>query len=273
MLKRLFMRRAMVSTIALLAIFASLQAAHAEISLVEPVVVTLQNDAVFALGKMQPAETLELVISKRTGVSGVEWTGISAQNLPAGWAVGSIEETAPTLILKLKTSKQLDPNTYNLRIELSSDAAHIAPERVDLRIQVKRGLIDLAIGELSQQATVNQAVNYTLTANNKSIASHTMRISSGLSAAWFIPRSIELKPMQTLTEELTVMPLGDGIRAFSFYADSELHGERIAEFAATLDVKPTLASKYSAGLYGFPFFTFALAPFQALVSLLGLVLP
>lgn len=258
---------------ALLALMAIAQPAYAEISVIEPVVTTLQNNAVFALGEMQPAETLELVVSRRTGEPGTEWTHISAPSLPTGWAVDSVEEEPATLILKLKTSARLEPNTYNLRITLSSATAHVAPERADLRIQVKRGLIDLAIGELSQTATVHQPVSYTLTANNKSIAVHRLRISSGLSAAWFMPVTIELKPMQTLTETLTITPLGDGMRGFKFLADSELHGERVAEFDAALDVKPTLASKYSAGLSGFPFFTFALAPFQALVSLLGLVLP
>jgi hypothetical protein len=243
--------------------------AYAEVLLVEPAVATLQDGSIFALGAMQPGDVVELVVSKRTGIPGVDWDLVSVQ-LPKDWAVASQEETEATIITRLKTSKLIEENIYNLRIGLSSNSAGIQPESADLRIQIKKGLVDVSINELSRQAVVGEPLDYNVTVNNRSIAQQKLRLSSELSPTWLMPFDVIVPPKQKITKQFTVMPRVDGVRSFRFFVDSEQ--QRVAEFYSVLDVRPTVDSKYTASLYGFPFFTFALAPFQALASVLWALL-
>lgn len=262
------MLKTILTALAVIFLLATLPCAFAEMNMVVPEIQPLQNKSSFDIGALQPGETLEIVFSTRTGNQDYEWTSLTTPNIPVGWVVQSTKKTEHTHILKIKTSPELKTGMYTLQIKLSNPALK-KEETANLQVHLKQDLITASITGLNQQAEVGKPVSYLLTINNQSIASHNLTLYSDLSPAWFTPVEYNIPPKKIVETKLTLNPGADGLKKFKFHLTSRNDNSNISEFNAVLSITPTLKSKYSAPLYGFPFFTFSLTPFHELLSLAG----
>ncbi len=263
----------LIITLVLLASLAS-----GDIFIVSPVERQLSNAESVELGSMQPGETLEINISDSTGLAGdILWSSASVpeDSLPSGWTATEPAQGGKTLIVTIFVPKEAERNIYNFKVKLSNPGERVGDEYFNARVFVEKGLITpgIARNEPEQLIVVNNPVSYTLTLNNESIARHIVLVDSTLSADWFQPLEIELKPKEVKEVELILYPRVYGAKEFKFFVKSKLNDELIASFDRTLSIKPTLKGKYSAALYGFPFYPISLFPYYLINGFLSLLIP
>ncbi|HIH09316.1 MAG TPA: hypothetical protein HA254_01460 [Candidatus Diapherotrites archaeon] len=267
MVKRLFRVFAVAFCILLAA-----SVAFADVSMTYPFRQDVQSGTSVAAGSVEPGQAFDLTFSDNSNY-GFEWDKIvvSRAALPAGWEVVSTQVTDTSLVAAIKVPAWAQSNIYVVNLGFSNKDNPEKTDSVDVKITVKRSLVDASFARKSNDAffyTGGKAL-YHVSVSNSSIAPQTVRVSSTLPDAWFSDRSITIKPGSVGELDLEVTPQASGVIPFSFRVYEGSDNLIIDSFSSELNVKPTMKGKLSSSLSGFPFFTFSLLPFQLFNSFLS----
>ncbi len=234
-----------------------LQCSFSSVSVLLPVEQVVESGGTVSLGGLQPGETLEISIEKKSG--SIEWVSarIDTDLLPPGWNYSS-EKRDRSILLRVQVPAEAKTATQNLGVIAFND---MLEERFNALVNVRKGLIVPEIRALKMEVNVNECAKYRLRALNESIAAHEIEIKSDLPEYWFFPRKISLAPHESLDANLEVCGKSPGYRAFAFFVDSAFNGERFLSSEQEMVVLPTLQGKYTSIGSGFPFFSVTLFPY------------
>ncbi len=248
----------------------------AEINIIYPIEASLVNGASIQIGEVSPAQTFEIFFSDNSGRA-FEWDTIEVDSstMPLGWAVISTEKTKSSLSAKIKIPKSAKLNFYNIKFIFSNSQQPSVVESVTIRVTLKENLLDVSFVKKPGQnfSVVGEPVIYTAIISNSSIASHSINFTSDLSPNWFDKEKVIAKPNSSEEIILEVVPNAYGKKSFTFVVNSAEKNSVLTTFSSELNVRPTLKGKFASSLSGFPFFSFALIPFEMLNSIISLVIP
>ncbi len=253
----------------------------ASVTMTYPLKAFLEDGSSIDAGFASPGQTFDIVFSDDSGADS-DWDAIEIStgqagkpSIPAGWKLVSTQHTDTSLVASISVPPDAQPNIYILRASLSRSAEPILAETVQVRVVVKRGLIDVAFAKKSLEdfQYVGGKAIYSAKITNSSIAPARVTIMSTLPNNWSSTQSVEVKPSSSQDLELSVLPLSSGRQQFSFRAFTGEDSLVVQSYSSELNVRPTLRGKLVAPFSGFPFFTFALLPFQLFNSFIGLALP
>lgn len=257
-----------VVLIAVLLAFCGFSAA--EVTMTFPENVVLNSGGSVMAGLVSPGQSFDLVFSDNSG-SGIEWDSASVDraSLPQNWELISSQSTDTSVSVTLRVPLSAKENTYTVPVVLSSSERPSQSEVVNVKVGVKQGLVSVSFARVSpdRQYQMGEPVEYSVQAVNSSIAADSVLIEASLPSNWFAAKRLELKAKGTNSGTISVVPQSYGKRGFIFTASPASMGAVVQSFNSEIEVAPTLKAKLSAPLSGFPFFTFALAPFQLLDSL------
>ncbi len=244
----------------------------AEIALIAPLEYKASHEEAVSLGALQAGETLELIFARGTGrENDLPWKQAIVENhfLPAGWKAVDSGTEGKTLLVKIEVPSNAAKGDYQFRVKLLTANLDTSNEVVDFRVKVQPGLVRANIANLKRLVQQHQPVSYRLTLLNDSIASHEVLVESTLGLNWFKPVRVSLPPRSSVEQLLTVQPAVASKLPFSFSVRSLVTGKPIDRFDGVLEVRPTLQGKLEAASFGFPFYTFSLAPFYFLNAFLA----
>ncbi|MFH1224451.1 MAG: hypothetical protein V1676_01480 [Candidatus Diapherotrites archaeon] len=247
-------------------------AVSADIYMVSPVDSVVVRDAVLELGSAEPGQNVEILLSSKSGYE-TPWSTASITDVPAGWDAKGSVGGGKTLGVNVGIPETAAQNAYNLTIELSNPEAKLPAERFSARLYVQKGLLRASVVQQPSQLLVGEPIPYHITINNDSIARHRVLLNSTLSEQWFRSGEYLLEPKQAVEKTVYVTPRVYGRVSYSIALTSLVNGSGIAKTDSKLDIMPTLKSKYSAALYGFPFFTATLLPYYAVNSAISYFFP
>ncbi len=257
-------------------VFAS-ASAFASISMVYPSPTLIEDASVVQLGSVEPGQVFEAVFSDNTGFQNTEWDTlvVDPQTLSLGWTVDSIGKTDTSLVVRVGVPLNAQSNVYNLGLDFYSSHEPVLQQSFVMRVVVKQPLISAAFSKKSVESitVVDSPVVYAVSLSNSSIAKQEVVVSSNLPQNWFAAQRIVLEPNSSKDLELVVTPKVYGQRTFSFKAVIPEKSLVVKSFTSELNVKPTLKGKFGSAFSGFPFFNFALLPFQLFDSFLAFAMP
>jgi hypothetical protein len=242
--------------------------AVAEVQLVSPFEKFINETQVVEVGSAQAGETFELIFSNNSG-SLKNWETVSAENLPEAWKAVQLEQprNKNTLILRVSIPANSETGAFMLKTALKDSSGN--SREASFLVFVQEGLLNSNVDSLKKTANSGEEITFLLSLNNDSIAEHTVSINSSLPLTWFKPETASVKQKSSKTIILKVNPKSYGEKKFTIFAKSALNGKTINEIKPTIEVKPTLKSKYEAAQYGFPFFTPSLIPYYIFNSFIS----
>ena len=242
------MLKKLLLLVALIAFFSGVYAAA---FLVSPVQREITDNGITEIGSVSPGETAELFFRKKSG-EGFDWQSISIDDatLPDGWEFSSTAN-ADSISLRLFVPADAAESTQLLGFRLESDGRNLP---FTGKFFVKRNLLAMAIPDLNRKSVVGEKVPFRLVAVNDSIAMQRVSVSSTLPDYWMKPKTFEIGPKESKELAFDILPRTYGERNFKFSAKSDFGSAR-RDFSARLVVSPTLQSKFSAPIFGFPFFS------------------
>ncbi|MBS3061217.1 MAG: hypothetical protein J4215_01380 [Candidatus Diapherotrites archaeon] len=229
--------------------------AFARVSLISPLVKTLENNESLNLGSMQPGEELEVFFNYRTGANSF-WKSISADSstVPSGWSVGQSQVLAESIGFKISVPASETERVQSLRLVFSDDAG--LSESVNLVVAVRNDLVRFEVGPIKNNLVLGQKAVFSFRAVNQSLASHSFVVSSTLPDSSFKAKTFVLgganSDSAVIDQELEVFPKVYGKRDFSFRMVSVQNQKTLDQFNETLMIKPTLVGKFDSGLFGLP---------------------
>lgn len=234
-------------------------------TLVSPTEKTLQDNETVKIGSVQPGETFELVISRKS--LNRRWANISVKEnlLPSDWKLRK-KTFDQTFSLFFSIPKNSAEFSQNIKVIVSDGTVS---ESFNASVNVKKNLINAGIAELKKQTIVNKPVSLKLNLLNESIAEHEVEINSSLPFYWFATEKLKLEPRSSVEKELAIYPRVYGLRTFNIFVDSLQNNERFSAFQVELNVLPTLKGKYLASFTGFPLFAPSLFPFYLIDAFLA----
>lgn len=255
-------------TLVLIAVLFFSAAAIAEVKIVSPVEKYAQENQVVEIGSIQAGETLEIIFSTFSG-NMEEWAKVSAASLPEEWTALEIiqERNKSTLILRVTAPKTAANGAFRFDAVLEGSKGN--SQTTGFLVFVQDGFVTSQVDLLNKTSNAGEDVSFVYTLTNESTAEHKVEIKSSLPLTWFKPKTLTLKPKSSQQLVVTVSPKNYGLKKFSFFTNSLLNGKTLNEIRPTIEVKPSLKSKYEAALYGFPFFTPSLLPYYLFNSFIG----
>ena len=251
--------------------------AFSSVTVLYPVETSVESGSSIEIGSVAPGQTFVVSFSDNSGFQSFEWDSLTIDDssFPEGWRIESIESNDTSLVATFYVPANVQSNIYRINFMFSNRNEPNIKETFTALVVVKESLFDVSFSKKSEanDFVVGEKAVYSVLIRNNSIADQRFRISSTLPTNWFSEQTISLKPNTSQEIVLEVEPMVYGVTDFSFNAVLPETGVTIKSFRGSLNVKPTLKGKFSAGFSGFPFFTFSLLPYQLLNSFLGLVLP
>ncbi|PIN99047.1 MAG: hypothetical protein COT90_01385 [Candidatus Diapherotrites archaeon CG10_big_fil_rev_8_21_14_0_10_31_34] len=232
------------------------------IKVVSPVEAEFTGNTI-ELGKISPGQSFELIIFDE------RFTDLEVKGQFSEWSEESVFE-GKNISIKLNVPLDASLGTKKISFNAFNSVSGLT-ESFDVLIKVEKDLWSVNISDLDKEAKVNSQAEYFLTFSNESIGEQKISLSSDLPSFWFKEQSFTVKPKSILKESVFVNPKYYGRREFNFLFKSSFSGEE-KKFNSKLSVESSLLSKYSAPLYGFPFFTLNLFPYFLVESFVGFFL-
>ena len=251
-------------------LIAMISFSYAYVHLLSPIDAKLAGEEEISIGKMQPAETFELVFSRESGLSAASWDSLEIF-LPNNAWEQETEKQDKSFIIKIAVPKDAKQNIYRIGFEFSNNKGIVADQKVYVKAEAKKGLLEFRKKKIEEYVEVNQKAFFEIEIQNSSLADHGIKISSDLSKAWFLPLTETIEAKSTKTISISVTPRTVGIKEFYFKVESVNSGEEITTIDASVEAKPSFASKFSSAAYSLPFMDFALLPQRLIVSLIALL--
>ena len=243
---------------------------YAYVQILSPVDTKLASEEETAIGKMQPAETFELIFSRESGLSTTNWDSLKVFLPNANWKQET-EKHDKSFIVKIMVPVDAKENIYKIGFEFSNNEGIIANQKVYVKAEVKKGLLEFRKKKIEEYVEVGSEAGFEIEVQNSSIAGHEIRISSDLSKAWFSPLTETIEAGSTKTISISVIPRTVGIKEFYFRIESVNAEKELTAIDASVEAKPSFTSKFSSAAYSLPFMDFALLPQRLIVSLIALL--
>ncbi len=235
--------------------------AHADVFVVDPTVEHAKPNATINIGSVSPGEKVELILSTSTGYGAdVEWESatLGAVSPSGGIRTQDDESGDDSLITTIQTTSITPAGTYTVPLTLSGDPELLQDETYTIQFTIARGLIKGSLSTENVNGNVNLPSTFSVLLVNDSSSPVSLRVVPALPAVWSLPQTIQLKPHSFVTVPVVVTPRFAGPKTFDITLVRAENGVTIDTLQATLVANPTIKDRYSAGLYGFPFFTISL---------------
>lgn len=234
---------------------------HADAFVVDPVVEHAKPNATIDIGGVSPGEKIELILSTSTGYGNTtEWESaeLGTPSPSGGIRVQSATQGDDSLITSIQTTSLTQVGTYTIPLTLSGDPEMLQDETYTIQFHVAKGLIKGSLSTENVNGRVNEPSTFSVLLVNDSSAPVSLRVIPSLPSVWSQPQTVQLKPHSFATVPVIVTPRFAGPKSFDITLVRVENGATIDTLNATLVANPTIKDRYSAGLYGFPFFTISL---------------
>ncbi|MEK6902154.1 MAG: hypothetical protein AABX02_01025 [archaeon] len=235
--------------------------AHADAFVVDPIVEHAKPNTVIDIGGVSPGEKIELILSTDAGYGkNAEWeSAILGTVSPSGGVrTQSAESGDDSLITSIQTTSITPVGTYTIPLTLSGNPDLLQNETYTIQFHVARGLIKGSLSTENVNGKVNEPSTFSVLLVNDSSTLVSLNVVPALPSVWSKPQRVQLKPHSFVTVPVIVTPRFAGPKTFDITLVRNENGLVIDTLNATLVANPTIKDRYSAGLYGFPFFTISL---------------
>jgi hypothetical protein len=235
--------------------------AYADASLVDPVVVKAKPNGMLDAGSISPGEKVELIFSRSSGYGkDVLWNQarISIQGSPNGIQAFDSENKSDSLITRVQTNPLTKEGMYTFDVRLIGDEGVLEDETYTVKLNVKKGLLKGSLSAENVKGRVNETLQFSVLLVNDSSAPVNVLVQPALPTAWSEAKTIAMKPHSFVTVPVDVTPRFAGPKTFDIALLRGDNRAAVDTLHATLVADPTLKDRYSAGLYGFPFFAISL---------------
>ncbi|MFH0970218.1 MAG: hypothetical protein V1776_02035 [Candidatus Diapherotrites archaeon] len=234
---------------------------YADVSLVDPVVAKARPNGIIDAGSISPGDTAELIFSRISGYGKTAFWNQAILTLNGngtGIRTTNSKEGTDSLITSIRTTTAKQEGTYTFNVTLKGDGETLLDEHVSLTLNIQKGLMKASLSAESVEGRVNEPLLYYVLLVNDSSATVPVFIEPMLPQSWTEGKTITLKPHSFESIPLIITPRFAGPKGFEINVIRADNGITIRKLDATLVANPTLKDRYSAGLYGFPFFTISL---------------
>lgn len=234
---------------------------HADASLVDPVVVKAKPNGILDAGSISPGEKVELIFSRNSGYGkDVLWNQalLSLNGNANGIQTFDSEKGSDSLITRIQTSPLTREGTYTFDVQLIGDEGVLEDEGYTVQLDVKKGLLKGSLSAENVQGKVNETLRFSVLLVNDSSAPVNVLVQPALPTVWSEAKTIAMKPHSFVTVPVDVTPRFAGPKTFDITLIRVDNRATVDTLHATLVANPTLKDRYSAGLYGFPFFAISL---------------
>lgn len=235
--------------------------ASADAFLVDPLVVKAEPGKIIDVGGVQPGESMQLIFSTDSGYgNNAKWVQAVFGTNPYGEIIQAQSSEAGTrsLITRISTSTLLPPGTYRLPLTLRGTPGQLENETYQVQFTVAQKLFSATLMDPRVEGKLNETLKYNLTLVNDSSAEVTVRVEPSLPTTWSNGITTTIKPHSFKSVEMLVTPRFAGPKGFDIQVTNTRTGQRYEMLHANLVAHASIKDHYSAGLYGFPFFTISL---------------
>ncbi|QQR92695.1 MAG: hypothetical protein IPJ89_00415 [Candidatus Iainarchaeum archaeon] len=233
----------------------------ADAFLVDPLVVKAEPGKIIDAGGLQPGESMELIFSTDSGYGNdAKWVQAVFGSNPYGEIVQaqSSEVGTRSLITRISTSTLLPPGTYRLPLTLRGTPGQLEDETYQLQFVVAQKLFSATLLNPRVEGNLNETLHYEVTLVNDSSATVEVRVEPSLPPTWSSGTTLMIKPHSFKSVPLSVTPRFAGPKSFDIHITNTRTGQHYDVLHANLVAHASIKDHYSAGLYGFPFFTISL---------------
>ncbi|MDP2667060.1 MAG: hypothetical protein Q8P05_06185 [Candidatus Diapherotrites archaeon] len=243
-----------------LAFLLVLSFASADALLVDPVVEKGKPGATFDLGKIEPGQGIEVILSKDTGYGAsafwtqFEWTSLSDDSLRAQDSQIGQE----SLVGRIQATGFTEEGTYHATLVLKGDPTLLQEETYHVIFTVQPTLVKGSLAVRGVEGRVNQEMTFDVLLVNDSSSPVRIRVQPELPGTWSSPREIHLAPRSFQNVEVGITPRFAGEKTFPLHLVNTETNHIYSTLQGNLTARPELKDRYAAGLYGFPFFTISL---------------
>lgn len=235
--------------------------AHADASLVDPVVEKAKPNGILDAGSISPGEKVELIFSRNSGYGkDVLWNQalLSLNGNANGIQTFDSEKGSDSLITRIQTNPLTREGDYTFDVQLIGEEGVLENEMYTVKLSVKKGLLKGSLSAENVQGRVNQPLSFTVLLVNDSSAPANVLVQPALPTVWSEAQIIAMKPHSFVTVPIVVVPRFAGPKTFDITLVRTDNRATVDTLHATLVANPTIKDRYSAGLYGFPFFAVSL---------------
>jgi len=232
------------------------------VKLIEPYSKDLIEDDF--VGAVPSNSTLELIFSKENN----KFDSLKLlTTLPEGFLTSTAEELE-SIKLFINVPKDAFKGSYSITVKLTDSTDVSVTDEVKIFFNVDDELVFVSMDRFSQEVFVGSKATFEFTLINNSDSDLEYEISSTLSKRWFESKKVLVPKKSKKVEKLSVVPQYEGVRIFNFVAT---FSDEVKNFQVTINVKPTIRSKFDAVLSGLPFYSFSLIPNYLLNGLIALL--
>lgn len=233
----------------------------ADAFLVDPLVVKAEPGKIIDAGGLQPGESMELIFSTDSGYGNdAKWVQAVFGSNPYGEIIQiqSSEAGTRSLITRISTSTLLPPGTYRLPLTLRGTPGELEDETYHVQFIVAQKLFSATLLNPRVEGNLNETLRYDVTLVNDSSATVEVRVEPSLPPTWSNNAVVTIKPHSFKGVQLPVTPRFAGPKGFDIHITNARTGQSYDVLHANLIAHASIKDHYSAGLYGFPFFTISL---------------
>lgn len=236
-------------------------------TLVSPKNIVL-TDGVNFLGDVGPGQTIDLVFSRGTGITGEE-RAIFWHSAESDKVLGPSTLQGDELLLQVRVPTDLR-GAYSFSVTMrGSEVGLIQPETYDMRVNIKENIFDFTY---SQDYTINAAEtkNISVVVRSSSIADDTLIFedTEGIPSGWLTRGTVEVPALSEKIVLLGVTPLEEGYYKAKINVGRE-SSSIVDPVSFNIRAYPTLNSKLESFGEGFSIVPYILQPFYSLLSWLG----
>ncbi|MEK6821500.1 MAG: hypothetical protein AABY11_03835 [archaeon] len=249
--------------------------AYADIAMVDPVVEKVRAGGIIDAGSISPGESVELIFSRVSGYGkDIFWEQAILQKTEDATGVRTENSASGTdsLIAIIHTTSATPLGEYRFRVTMKGDGDTLQDETATIILRVENNLVKASLSTEEVNGRVNEPLTFTVFVLNNSSATIPIAIEPALPASWVRPQTRMMGPHSFETVTLEIIPRFAGPKTFDIQVTRTDKGTEVAAISATLNAEPTLKDRYSAGLYGFPFFTISLVSHYLVNAIVGMLL-
>jgi hypothetical protein len=248
--------------------------AFADIFVVDPMVTKAKPNAVIDIGKTQPGETIELIISADSSYgSEAPWEqAVFDWSMKDGIFVENSAVGTKSLITTIHTSADTPIGMYRVPLIMVGKKEVLENEEYVIQFGVEKNLVQGSISKAQVEGAVNQPLSFRVLLVNDSSASAKIKVIPGLPASWSREKKITIKPLSFETTTITVVPRFAGKKTFDIRIFHENIGQEVSTLEGTLTANPSFKDRYAAGFFGFPFYTISIVSGYLTNALFSLLL-
>ncbi|RLG18482.1 hypothetical protein DRN67_04135 [Candidatus Micrarchaeota archaeon] len=250
-------------------------ACAADLQVLKPVYVMVQDDGEVFLGTVGPGQTVFVeadALVETGGIHGIggRWDRLEVVDVPGGWTAEDSFLYEQPLKARITVAKEAPDGEYEVLVR-SVDIENkegLGEVNLKLIVNVSREVFGMEVLPSEKETGATQPATYTVMIENKGVASDAFEISAKGLPAWDYKKAVFVPYGTCKSVQYDLVGAEDGeydvtvaVRSFS---SDRIEGEERVH----LSVKTTLVSDYKAtnnGLLLFPIFE------QAAYSIMGLL--